>query len=109
VRKRRRRKLVMLDRQTLHVPSGANEIWNIDFVMDALANGHRIKCLTVVDDFIRECLDIVVDSGISGAYVARVLDSIGKFRGLPQAVRTDQGRNSRAARSIAGLTAAAST
>jgi hypothetical protein len=48
-----------------------NETWSINFVMDALANGRRIKCLTVVDDFTRECLDIVADYGISGGYVAR--------------------------------------
>ena len=91
VRRRRRRKGVMLDRQTLYVPTKPNEIWSIDFVMDALANGRRIKCLTIVDDFTRECLDIAVDYGISGGYVARVLDTIGQFRGLPRAIRTDQG------------------
>ena len=91
VRKRRRRKLVMVDRQALPVPSAPNEVWSIDFVMDALPNDRRIKCLTIVDDFTRECLDIVVDHGISGGYVARVLDAIGQFRGLPRAIRTDQG------------------
>jgi putative transposase len=63
----------------------------MDFVMDALANGRRLKCLTIVDDFTRECLDIAVDHGISGAYVAVGIDRIAQFRGLPQAVRTDQG------------------
>jgi putative transposase len=58
--------------------------------MDALANGRRIKCLTVVDDFTRECLDIAVDYGISGEYVTHVLERIGQFRGLPQAICTDQ-------------------
>jgi putative transposase len=91
VRKRRRRKLVTLDRQALCVPNGPNEIWSIDFVMDALSNGRRIKCLTIVDDFTRECLDIAVDYGISGGYVVRVLEAIGKSRGLPRAIRTDQG------------------
>lgn len=45
VRKRRRRKLVMLDRQALHVPTGPNEIWSMDFVMDALATGrpHQVS------------------------------------------------------------------
>jgi putative transposase len=66
VRKRRRKKCVMVDRQALYVPTAPNEVWSIDFVMDALANGRRIKCLTVVDDFTRECLDIAVDYGISG-------------------------------------------
>jgi putative transposase len=91
VRKRRRRKGVMVERQALYVPTAPNEVWSMDFVMDALANGRRIKCLTIVDDFTRECLDIAVDYGISGGYVARVLEAVGQFRGLPRAIRTDQG------------------
>ncbi len=67
----------------------------MDFVSDALANGRRLKSLTITDGFTRECLDIVVDHGISGAYVVRVLDQIARFRGYPRAVRTD--RSSRAA------------
>lgn len=59
--------------------------------MDALANGRRIKCLTIVDDFSREWIDIAVDHGIGGEYVTRVLERAGQFRGYPQALRTDQG------------------
>jgi putative transposase len=91
VRKRRRRKLVGLDRLTMSPASRANEIWSMDFVMDALCNGRRIKCLTIVDEFTRESLDIAADYGISGEYVSRVLDQILQFRGLPRAIRTDQG------------------
>jgi len=91
VRKPRRRKLVLVDRQVLSAASRPNEIWSIDFVMDALSNGRRIKCLTVVDDFTRECLDIAVDYGTSGEYVTHVLDRVGQFRGMPRAIRTDRG------------------
>lgn len=63
----------------------------MDFVMDAEANGRRIKCLTIVDDCTKECLDIPVARGISGHQVARTLDAIAAFRGYPKAVRTDQG------------------
>ncbi|GAA6152846.1 hypothetical protein NBRC116587_22660 [Pseudoteredinibacter isoporae] len=59
--------------------------------MDATANGRRIKILTIVDDFTRESLDLVVSHSISGDYVARVLDAIAQFRGYPSAIRTDQG------------------
>ena len=38
--------------------------------MDALANARRIKCLTVVDDFSRECVDIAIDYGMGGQYVS---------------------------------------
>ncbi len=59
--------------------------------MDALANGRRIKCLTCVDDFTKECLTITVAFGISGVQVTRILDSIALFRGYPATIRTDQG------------------
>ncbi len=45
----------------------------------------------IVDDLTKEAIDIVVDHGISGQYVARVLDAIARFRPLPLTLRTDQG------------------
>ena len=63
----------------------------MDFVSDSLANGRRIKCLTVADDFSHECVEIAVDYGISGLYVTRLLDQAARFRGYPAAVRTDNG------------------
>jgi putative transposase len=91
VRKRRKAKRVQLQRTPLQPSRHINDTWSADFVMDALANGRRIKCLTVVDDFSRECVDIAVDYGIGGEYVAQVLDRIAQFRGYPRAIRTDQG------------------
>lgn len=91
VRKRKRRKGIMVERQPLLLPEMPNHTWSMDFVMDSLANGRRIKCLTIVDDFSKECLDIPVANGISGEQVARTLDGIAAFRGYPMAVRTDQG------------------
>ena len=91
VRKRRKAKRVSLERTPLSASRHVNDTWSADFVTDALANGRRIKCLTVVDDFSRECVDIAVDYGMGGQYVARVLDQVGQFRGYPKAIRTDQG------------------
>jgi len=91
VRRRRRRHGVMVEREQLALPSTPNEVWSLDFVMDALSNGRRLKCLTIVDDFTKEAVEIVVDHGISGRYVTRVLDRVARFRGYPKALRTDQG------------------
>ncbi|MAO13479.1 IS3 family transposase [Marinobacter sp.] len=91
VPKRKRRKGIAMERQPLVLPEAPNQTWSMDFVMDSLACGRRIKCLTIVDDFTKECLDIPVANGISGDQVARTLDAIAAFRGYPQAVRTDQG------------------
>ena len=56
--KRKRRKGIAMERQPLVLPEAPNQTWSMDFVMDALACGRRIKCLTIVDDFTKECLDI---------------------------------------------------
>ncbi|MCS4503667.1 IS3 family transposase [Arhodomonas aquaeolei] len=91
VRRRRRRKGVAVEREALELPSAANEVWSMDFVMDALADGRRLKMLAIVDDFTKESIDIVVDRSICGLYVSRVLEQAVRFRGAPTAIRTDQG------------------
>lgn len=94
VRKRRGKRRLKLERLPLRECQAVNEVWSMDFVSDSLASGRRIKCLTVTDDFSHECVDIAVDHGIGGEYVVRVLDQVARFRGYPQAVRTDQGPES---------------
>ncbi|CVH22882.1 Uncharacterised protein [Serratia marcescens] len=59
--------------------------------MDSLATGRRIKYLTCVDDFTKECLTITTAFGIAGVQVTRILDSIALFRGYPATIRTDLG------------------
>src|SRR5438045_5718430 len=48
-----------------------NQVWAYDFVHDACANGQKLKCLTVIDEFKRECLPIDVAGRI---HCARVID-----------------------------------
>lgn len=91
VRKRRKTRRTSGERQPLVASRHVNDTWSADFVMDALANGRGIKCLTVVDDFSRECVDIALDHGMGGEYVTRLLDQAAQFRGYPLAIRTDQG------------------
>lgn len=91
VRRRKKRRVLDIERQPLVLPQRPNDTWSMDFVMDTQASGRRIKCLTIVDDCTKEAVDIVADSSIPGLYVTRVLDRIAQFRGYPKAVRTDQG------------------
>ncbi|WP_326977995.1 IS3 family transposase [Citrobacter braakii] len=91
VKRRRRRKGLATERLPLLRPAAPNLTWSMDFVMDALSTGRRIKCLTCVDDFTKECLTVTVAFGISGVQVTRILDSIALFRGYPATIRTDQG------------------
>ncbi|MGJ8713336.1 integrase core domain-containing protein, partial [Pantoea agglomerans] len=89
--RRRRRKGLATERLPLLRPAAPNMTWSMDFVMDALATGRRIKCLTCVDHFTKECLAVTVAFGISGVQVTRILNSIALFRGYPATIRTDQG------------------
>ncbi len=91
VRRRRKGKRAASERVPLQPARTVNEVWSMDFVSDSLANGRRLKYLTVADDFSHECVEIAVDFGISGQYVTRVLDRAARFRGYPLAVRTDNG------------------
>ncbi len=91
VKRRRRRHGVAVERERLSLPSAPNQVWSMDFVFDALSTGRRIKCLTVVDDFTKESVGILVEHGISGFRVTRALDEMVRFRGYPKAIRTDQG------------------
>ena len=63
----------------------------MDFMSDELFNGHRIRLLTIVDDFTRESLAIAVDQRLTGGRVAEVLDRICASRGRPQRIRVDNG------------------
>ena len=37
-----------------------NHVWGMDFVSDALFDGRRLRLLTVIDLYTRECLGICV-------------------------------------------------
>ena len=64
----------------------------MDFVSDALFDGRRFRCLTIVDNCSRECLAIVVGQSLRGIDVVEALEAIRKERGLlPQRIQTDNG------------------
>lgn len=92
VRRRRRKKVSVADRQPLGRPQRANQIWSMDFVFDRSAEGRVIKCLTVVDDATHESVAIVPERAIGGHAMTRILDRLALERGLPQAIRTDNGK-----------------
>jgi putative transposase len=91
VRKRGGRKRALGTRAPMAIPQGPNQRWSLDFVSDALANSRRFRILTVVDDFSRECLALVVDNSLSGIRVARELDRVAEMRGVPCMVVSDNG------------------
>jgi putative transposase len=72
-------------------PTGPNTVWAYDFVFDACATGQQIKCLTVIDEFTRECLAIDVAGSIRSNRVIEVLSRLISARGAPRYMRSDNG------------------
>jgi putative transposase len=91
VRRRKRKRIGLVERRPLPKPAAANLSWSMDFVADCLASGRKLRCLTIVDDFSRECLAIEVDTSITGRRVAAVLERLADLRGLPRSITVDHG------------------
>ena len=91
IRRRRRKKIPVADRQPLVRPQAPNEVWSADFVFDRTAEGRVVKCLTIVDDATTEAVAIVPARALGGLPVTRVLDRLAHERGLPRILRTDNG------------------
>lgn len=56
--RRPRRHVRTTHRQARPEVTGTDQSWSTDFVVDNRFNGRRIRALTVVDNFSRECLAI---------------------------------------------------
>jgi putative transposase len=48
-----------------------NESWSMDFVSDCLGDGRQFRPPTVVDDFVKRCPVLEVDTSLSGERVTR--------------------------------------
>ena len=92
VRRRKRKKVPISERQPLIRPQASNEVWSMDFVFDRVAGGRSVKCLTIVDDATHESVAIVPAHAMGGAQVARALDAIALSRPLPTIIRSDNGK-----------------
>jgi transposase InsO family protein len=92
VRRRKRKKVPVSDRHPLGRPQKADQVWSMDFVFDRTADGRVIKCLTIVDDATHEAVAVVPERAIGGHVLTRILELLAVQRGLPQAIRTDNGK-----------------
>lgn len=90
-RKRPRRRVAAMHRESRPTVSKINEAWSMDFVADELFNGRRFRALTVVDNCSREALAITVDQYLKGADVVDTMNLISGFRALPERIQVDNG------------------
>ena len=63
----------------------------MDFVSDTLSNGRTFRCLAVLDEFTRKCLEVHVAHSIPSLRVIEVLERLRDERGLPEILISDNG------------------
>lgn len=90
----RTRKPRKKDKSTAPVPQQAeypNHVWTYDILFDRLADGRPFKTLSVLDEFTRECLGILVATSILAEDVIAFLSGVLKQRNAPVFLRSDNG------------------
>jgi len=72
-------------------PEYKDHVWSYDFVMDRTANGRALKILTIIDEYTRECLGLLVKRRITSQEVIDKLFGLFILRGIPEHIRSDNG------------------
>lgn len=75
----------------IETPERPDNRWSLDFMEDRLVTGHRLRLLTIVDDYSKECIAIIADRSISGQRLVHELERLRLFRPLPRAIVSDNG------------------
>lgn len=74
-----------------HQAEYQNHVWTYDILFDRLANGAQFKTLSVLDEFTRECVGILVSTSILAQDVTTFLAAILENRSAPVFLRSDNG------------------
>jgi putative transposase len=91
LRAKRRKRTAPRERRPMTPAAGANQSWSMDFISDRLGDGRQFRTLTVVDDFLKRCPVLEVDTSISGERVTRALDRAIEIYGKPRRLVMDNG------------------
>jgi putative transposase len=72
-------------------PEYKDHVWSYDFVTARTADGRAFKMLTIIDEYTRECLAILVERRLTSGDVIDKLYELFLFRGVPEHIRSDNG------------------
>ena len=72
-----------------HRAEHANHVWSYDFVHDRTRDGKALRFLTVVDEYSRECLALLVSRSLKAFDVLECLSELFLSRGVPEFIRSD--------------------
>jgi putative transposase len=71
--------------------SRPNEVWSYDFLESRTERGGKLRMLTILDEYTRECFIIHVARSISSQQVIQILEWLFLVRGAPSHLRSDNG------------------
>lgn len=72
-------------------PEHKDHVWSYDFVKARTAEGRAFRILTMIDEYTRECLAMLVSRSISSQDVIDQLFQLFVLRGIPEYIRSDNG------------------
>jgi putative transposase len=72
-------------------PERKGHVWSYDFVQDRTQDGRAFRMLTVIDEYTRHCLAIVVARQLKADDVLHCLTELFTFNGPPEHIRSDNG------------------
>lgn len=68
-----------------------NQVWSWDFVEDQTEAGSKLRILTLLDEYTRQCLAIHVAWSIRAVNVITVVEAAMEHYGVPRHIRSDNG------------------
>lgn len=86
-----KRRLPARVKQPLLQQTTLNSSWSMDFMSDSLVGSRKFRTFNVIDDCTREALAIEIDTSLTSRRAIRTLERIIEERGIPKAVRSDNG------------------
>lgn len=72
-------------------PERRNHVWSYDFVEAQTHDGRKVRLMTLIDEFTRECLAIRVARRINSLGVLETMADVMLVRGVPEHIRSDNG------------------
>ncbi len=73
------------------VAQAPHQVWACDILHDRCGGGQLVRCLSVLDEYTKECLALVVAGRLSAEAVVACLAELAEQYGAPQYLRTDNG------------------
>ena len=88
----KRRRLWLGDGSCIRLrPQHKDHVWSYDFVTARTADGRAFRMLTIIDEYTRECLAILVERRLTSEDVIDQLFNLFILRGIPEHIRSDNG------------------